>query len=128
MKIGTLLKAGSLALDIFNHQSTQQLTGLVSNGIKRRGFLQQGVLPQRAAAPQATANQATAHQAQPGARSRPMAAGQARALPPQQPQPGLPQGQWPDLPVRQALKYVTPDNMKKAMQWHGIIKSFIEKD
>ncbi len=121
MKIGTLLKAGSLALDIFNHQSTQQLTGLVSNGIKRRGFLQQGILPRDSAHLPEAASQVQARRR----------TGQAQAAPggrPQKPHAGQQTGQWPDLPVRQALKYVTPDNMKKAMQWHGIIKSFIEKD
>ena len=121
MKIGTLLKAGSLALDIFNHQSTQQLTGLVSNGIKRRGLLPQGALPRKTAALPETANQ--------GQTRRPaMTAHRAPEGPPRQTQTGVQQEQWPNIPVRQALKYVTPDNMKKAMQWHGIIKSFFEKD
>lgn len=121
MKIGTLLKAGSLALDIVNHQSTRQLTGLVSSGIKRRGFLQQGVLPRATGALPGAADQVHAHR-HPGAEPR---TPNAR---PSRPQPVPLREQWPDIPVKQALKYVTPDNMKKAMQWHGIIKSFIEKD
>lgn len=116
LKIGTLLKAGSLALDIFNHQSTRQLSGLVSNGIKRRGFLQQGnAAPQGGGAAPAAA---TRNSQSTGARQPQAAASH----------PARQQEQWPNLPVKQALKYVTPDTMKKAMQWHGIIKSFIEKD
>ena len=36
MQIKTLLKAGTLALDIINHQSTQSLSKLVQNGVQRR--------------------------------------------------------------------------------------------
>ncbi len=121
MKIGTLLKAGSLALDIFNHQSTRQLTGLVSNGIRRRGLMPQGNLMTQGGNP---FSKAGAQPVQSAALRLPRVEKTAAAPRSKAWQ----QEQWPGIPVRQALKYVTPDNMKKAMQWHGIIKSFIEKD
>lgn len=102
MKLSTILKASTLALDIFNHQSTQQLSGLVTKGIKRRreNF---AVQPPRV--------QATTR-AQP----------QQRRLPVQPSDPFTP------LPVRHIAKYVTPENLKKAQEWHGIIRSFLDRD
>ncbi len=103
MKLSTILKASTLALDIFNHQSTQQLSGLVTKGIKRR---RENVAIQPPRVQVAT-----------------------RARPPQQGHPRV-QSQDPfsPLPVRHIAKYVTPENLKKAQEWHGIIRSFLDRD
>ena len=101
MKLSTILKASTLALDIFNHQSTQQLSGLVTKGIKRRRE-------------QFTAN------------PRPVQA-MTRAQP-QKRAPVSPVDPFAPLPVRDIIKYVTPENLKKAQEWHGIIRSFLDRD
>ena len=155
MKVNTILKAGSLAFDIFNHQSTQALGGLVRNGIKRRS----SALGAPRAGGQSTAGtQAAAADPQtaPSFLDRlftPPAMPQHRT---HQRSPVLPHGGFPYAPrgvrsqgphggpyahpqfipaqtppsqhIKKALQYVTPENMQKAMQWHGIIKSFISKD
>ena len=162
MKVNTILKAGTLAFDIFNHKSTQALGGLVRNGIKRRRGVLGGVL----GAPPASGNGAEKIQTNESeTRAEPSFLDRLLA-PPVMPEQRLPQRPFPGshghrggpyhapygggtpgvyrgphtnrglahqqtLPsqhIKKALQYVTPENMQKAMQWHGIIKSFISKD
>lgn len=115
MKIGTVLKAGSLALEIFNHKSTRQLSGLVKNGIQRRGLwdsIQGRPLIAPTPAKPVDSLRSRPHTRPPSGRL-PAA---AHALP-----------DWPKEPLKKALKYVTPENAQKAAQWHGILKSFLDK-
>ena len=98
MQIKTLLKAGTLALDIINHQSTQSLSKLVQNGVQRR----------------VTNNR----------EQRPAVAMTRKA---QQQLPTMMTAPLPVEPVKKALKYVTPENIQKAIQWQEIVRSFITK-
>ena len=98
MQIKTLLKAGTLALDIINHQSTQSLSKLVQNGVQRR------VTNNREQRPAVTMTRKA-----------------------QQPLPNMMTAPLPVEPVKKALKYVTPENIQKAMQWQEIVRSFITK-
>lgn len=118
MKIGTLLRASGLAVEIFNHPSTRQLSSMVRKGMERRGIwnVLAGQLPAAAPSPPQTA-------AVRGARS--YGGGQSRAhgaSGQHTPRPA-PDG----LPIRRALSYVTPENVQKAAEWHGILKSLIDK-
>ncbi len=143
MKFNTLLKAGTLAFDIMNHQSTQALSGLVRNGIKRRApahkattvktgeekrskepslldqFLGTTTAPQHPM--QHLGGQQAMRQPTPFRRPGTMA-GTHRTI------YQIPQQPLPTEHIKKALQYVTPENMQKAMQWHGIIKSFISKE
>jgi len=123
MKISTLLRAGSLAMDIYNHQSARQLGNLVKGGIERRRSL-----PETSRA--ATATRGGKGSTQALARSSgPYRQQGGRSLPPGYPAPSFHQElSDPLVPIKKAIKHVTPDNVQKAMQWHGIIKSFLAKD
>lgn len=110
LKIGTLIRAGGLAFEIMNHQATRQLSGLVKNGMKRRGLWQEQ----------------DADRAADGVRARPAAGTAMRANGPPASRAAPANGQWPPVPVKKALKYVTPENVQKAKEWHGILKSFID--
>lgn len=108
MKIGTLLRAGSLAVEIFNHQSTRQLSTMVKKGMERRGLWD-----------------TFAGQAQGAATRSPAQGTSARVAGPPAGSPSTPAPT--NLPIRKALQYVTPENVQKAAQWHGILKSLIDK-
>ncbi len=158
MKVNTILKAGTLAFDIFNHKSTQALGGLVRNGIKRRSSAF-GVPSTIGKAPEETEAVHTESRAEPsfldrlftppsipmqrmpqhpsihhpgphsGPRHAPYGGGfQGAYRGPYANQRVTPTQPLPTEHIKKALKYVTPENMQKAMQWHGIIKSFISKD
>jgi len=120
MKITTLLKAGSLAMEIYNNKSTRQLGSIVRGGLERRGHL-----PGQGGAMRSSQEEATS--VTPPARSP---ATQKRGLQqwPYRQQPPEMAPYNPIVPLKKAIKHVTPDNMQKAMQWHGIIKSFIAKE
>ena len=155
MKVNTILKAGTLAFDIFNHQSTQALGGLVKNGIKRRSSTfgaphsdgQSAAATQAGAAEPQTApsflDRLFTPPAMPRQRMPQRPPGQQRGGFPYAPYGARSQGPHggpyahpqfipvqtpPSQHIKKALQYVTPENMQKAMQWHGIIKSFISKD
>ncbi len=119
MKLGTLLKAGTLAVDIINHKSAQQLSDLVRSGVKRRADLYRSQTGEPAAkqpsAPKPYANSLYNQAMGPRQQGKPPA------------KPHITPSQMPNVPIKQAMKYVTPENMQKAMQWHGIIKSFFDK-
>ncbi len=115
MQIKTLLKASTLALDIINHQSTQSLSKLVQNGVKRRVNVNK---EQHSSAPMPRSATSTAstrtHTRQP-----------VHRVPPSPPMMTAP---LPVEPVKKALKYVTPENVQKAMQWQEIVRSFFTKN
>lgn len=104
MKLQTILKAGSLALDIYKHDATQELGGLIRGGLHRRKHLF----------------------AQDGARAPTPAKG-GKTAPPGASRSGNGDAD-PWTPIRHALKHVTPENAEKALQWHGIIRSFLSKE
>ncbi|MCY0900773.1 MAG: hypothetical protein OWU32_01135 [Firmicutes bacterium] len=123
MKISTLLRAGSLAMDIYNHQSARQLGNLVKGGIERRRSTPE-------AAKVGTAHRSSKATTQTRARtSGPYRQQGGRSLPTGYPSSSFHQElSDPLVPIKKAFKHVTPDNVQKAMQWHGIIKSFLAKD
>lgn len=128
-------------MDIYNHQSAKQLGSLVKGGIERRSRTPQ--------APVSTGKENAEKEAglgsmlwssimgqptaQPPLRAgmRPYPSGayrqQGMRRPPATPTPDMMQYD-PLVPIKKAMKHVTPDNMQKAMQWHGILKTFLSKD
>ncbi|MCI0181877.1 MAG: hypothetical protein OWR52_04855 [Acidibacillus sp.] len=143
MKFNTLLKAGTLAFDIMNHQSTQALSGLVKNGVKRRApHLGSSALKTEdkagaqkepslldhflgASAPHHPTTHMSGHSAM---RANYPFSHQGHGATSNRSIYHVPQQPLPTEHIKKALKYVTPENMEKAMQWHGIIKSFISKE
>lgn len=114
MQLKTLLKAGTWALDIVNHQSAQSLGKLVQNGVKRR------VASSNAPQPSAPAHHGGMNPAHHPHPSRP-AYRQAPHT------PALMQAPLPTEQMKKALQYVTPENIQKAMQWQEIVRSFLTK-
>lgn len=133
-------------MDIYNHQSARQLGSLVKGGIERRARTPQP--------PAASAKETTDKEEGLGSMLWSSIMGQAKPHPMRGPQPragvrppaGGPYRQQgvmrhpammhrpemteysPLVPLKKAMKHVTPDNMQKAMQWHGILKTFLSKD
>ncbi len=114
MQIKTILKASTLALDIINHQSTQSLSKLVQNGVKRRVSMnkEQPTPPPMHRSMPSTASSRVQHRQ--SARKQQPSAMMSAPLPVE--------------PVKKALKYVTPENVQKAMQWQEIMRSFFTKN
>ena len=100
MKIATILRAGSLAMDIVNHQSTQQLHGLVRKGLHRR-----------------------LAQSEPRAKQP---SGQPRSTASHFPEPKHHREDPIFVPMRNVMKYITPENIKRAQEWHGIVRTFFD--
>lgn len=132
-------------MDIYNHQSARQLGSLVKGGIERRAKTPQ--------VPTTTGKESTdkdqglgsmlwsglmgGQTAHPAMRTQPARAyphgpyrqqgGPVRRPPSYQHTTGA--GDYdPLVPIKKAMKHVTPENMQKAMQWHGIMKTFLSKD
>jgi hypothetical protein len=101
MKIATILRAGSLSMDIVNHQSTQQLHGLVRKGLHRR-------LSQR-----------TTQIEQPSRGGRHSTTSHFPESKHHQVDPIF-------VPMRNVMKYITPENIKRAQEWHGIVRTFFD--
>jgi hypothetical protein len=126
MKIGTLLRAGGLAVEIFNHPSTRQLSSMVRKGMERRGIWDALAGQSRAGQIRSQETAVRGSGSSAGGQTRPNAGGlHASPLAPGglHASPLAPEG----LPIRKALQYVTPENVQKAAQWHGILKSLIDK-
>ncbi|PWI57158.1 hypothetical protein [Sulfoacidibacillus thermotolerans] len=142
MKFNTIVKAGTLAFDILNHQSTQALSGLVRNGVKRRvagksiPFAKSGKSAKAQKEPSLFEHFLGIDRppypmhpmhSHPGLPHNPHPYHASRMVPPRSVYQ-VPQQPLPTEHIKKALKYVTPENMQKAMQWRDIVKSLISKE
>jgi hypothetical protein len=122
MQLNTLIKIGSLAMNVLQHAPVKELSGLIGKGIHRR----------MQARPKENIPPAWHHPIPPyppGAhpQSHPFPHPLYGHVPPArrntgQAKPGQPAGG--PLHPREFLKYLTPENANKLMQWHGVIQEF----
>jgi len=109
MQVDTMLKFGSLALNVVQDDNVRQLLTMVHKGAKRRGFIAPMQLP---------GAQATAPAPTPA--GTPAQSAHAHPVP-FSPIQHVPQS-GPDM-----SKYMTMDNAKKVMSWVGQVSSLLMK-
>ncbi|MBX5435645.1 MAG: hypothetical protein IRZ33_00335 [Alicyclobacillaceae bacterium] len=128
MQLDTLVKLGSLALQVAQDDKVRQLASLIHRGAKRRGILPPPpILP---APPVAASNHAggatAAPQPAPKAKGQTGTGSSAAA-----PTPWIPFGP-PGLPLQAyggsgIMKYLTADNAKKVLEVAGVMKGLLGK-
>lgn len=129
MQFNTLMKIGSLAMNVFQHDPFKQLTSIIGKGVQRRIKQTPGnVLPRQSTPhfpPPYGDHYGIPPYYHPGyGPTPPFPSGRkaAQKHPSNQKHPAQ-QGGFPPQP-HELFKYVTPDNAKKILQWHGIIQEF----
>jgi hypothetical protein len=124
VQFGTLLKIGSLAMNVLQHGPFKELSGLVGKGVQRRIQANPSEqTPQDGHHPYLPPY--SGHHPGMHPFSQPMY-GHFPPAPvrrsPSRKAPGQ-QGGLPTHP-REFMKYITPENAQKLLQWHGVIQEF----
>lgn len=123
MEINTLIKLGSLALNVLQHQPFRELTSHISKGIHRRMNKMSSPLPPWPVTPPSIPPLFPERPPYPGGfHPYPHA-----RRPTVDPWYGYGQGRIPSrqqMPSRNILQYITPENAKKLLEWHGVIKEY----
>ncbi|GIM44999.1 hypothetical protein DNHGIG_05480 [Collibacillus ludicampi] len=124
MQFGTLLKIGSLAMNVLQHGPFKDLSGIIGKGVQRRmqenlpGKTQQdGHHPYSPPYPgHHPGMHPFSHPMHGHFPPSPVRRSPSRNVPSQQ-------GGFTPHP-REFMKYITPENAQKLLQWHGVIQEF----
>lgn len=138
MQLDTLVKLGSLALEVAQDDKVRELAAMIHRGARRRGILPAPPIIPAPPAAGGSASGAAAANAKPSAAvpaapksAAPKSAAPNPAAPESAAAPWIPFGP-PALPMHMyggsgITRYLTADNAKKALQLAGVVRGLLSK-